>query len=200
MSKSVQDILKTEFSTTFEEFLKTAIQHLIDSEKVTGKPFTKIDVANKFIQLMKHAMVTSYYKYGPVVVNHGEENYLDAIANLEKRLDKYKQSGNTEFLVDVANFAMIEFMSPQKPKEDYIAKRPTTPAIQNFNLWGLETDLEDYKVCRDTVLLPKIAIGAMCEFIDPKHEKAFYVATESGACENHGFGINEIKNFEERSR
>jgi hypothetical protein len=38
---------------------------------------------------------------------------VNAIENLEDRLQKYKETGNTEFLVDVANMAMIEFMFPQ---------------------------------------------------------------------------------------
>ena len=37
---------------------------------------------------------------------------MDAIGNIEKRINKYKETGNTEFLADVANFAMIEFMYP----------------------------------------------------------------------------------------
>lgn len=31
------------------------------------------------------------------------------------RLRKYAETGNTEFLVDAANFAMIEFMLPSHP-------------------------------------------------------------------------------------
>ena len=37
---------------------------------------------------------------------------MNAIENIRKRLDKYIETGNTEFLADVANFAMLEFMHP----------------------------------------------------------------------------------------
>ena len=37
---------------------------------------------------------------------------VDAIASLKKRLRLYKQTGNADYLVDVENFAMIEFMHP----------------------------------------------------------------------------------------
>ena len=37
---------------------------------------------------------------------------VDAIASLRKRLHLYEETGNAEYLVDVANFAMIEFMHP----------------------------------------------------------------------------------------
>lgn len=75
----------------------------------------------RFEKLQKSAMIMSYYKYGPIKKNHGENdnNLMDAVVNLEKRLDMYKKTGNTEFLVDVANFAMIEFMSPQHPNSHF---------------------------------------------------------------------------------
>lgn len=57
-------------------------------------------------------MVNSYYKYGAVKKNHSEYKCMDALKNLEKRIQRYKETGNTEFLADAANFAMIEFMYP----------------------------------------------------------------------------------------
>ena len=49
------------------------------------------------------------------------ENYkcMDAIGNIRKRLEKYEETGNTEFLADIANFAMIEFMYPSIPGAHY---------------------------------------------------------------------------------
>lgn len=74
----------------------------------------KTEWSYRFEELMKKAMIMSYYKYGAIRKNHSkDDNHMDAVANLIKRLEKYKETGNTEFLVDVANFAMIEFMSPQ---------------------------------------------------------------------------------------
>lgn len=57
-------------------------------------------------------MVTSYFKYGPLKENYGTYKCMNAIENIRKRLDKYIETGNTEFLADVANFAMLEFMHP----------------------------------------------------------------------------------------
>lgn len=45
---------------------------------------------------------------------------MDAIKNIELRLQKYKDTGNTEFLVDIANFAMLEFMHPSIPGAKFI--------------------------------------------------------------------------------
>ena len=73
----------------------------------------------KFEELQKKAMVMSYYKYGKINQNHKQDNLMDAVSNLKKRLERYEETGNTEFLVDVANFAMIEFMCPQHPKAHF---------------------------------------------------------------------------------
>ena len=79
------------------------------------------EYSEKFDVIRKHAMVMSYYKYGPLQENYKTKKTIDAIKSLEKRLAKYKETGNTEFLADVANFAMIEFMNPQLPGAHYQA-------------------------------------------------------------------------------
>lgn len=55
-------------------------------------------------------MTISFHKYGPV--KDAYPHKVNAIASLEKRLRLYKETGNADYLVDIANFAMIEFMLP----------------------------------------------------------------------------------------
>lgn len=79
------------------------------------KDFAKIlstEYSKRFDEIRQRAMINSYYKYGPLRDNYKKFRCMDAIGNIEKRLQKYKETGNTEFLADVANFAMIEFMYP----------------------------------------------------------------------------------------
>lgn len=74
----------------------------------------KTEWSPKFESIRKNMMVVSYYKYGSIKENHSKENnHMDAVQNIKIRLEKYLATGNTEFLCDVANFAMIEFMNPQ---------------------------------------------------------------------------------------
>ena len=75
----------------------------------------------EFDEIRKRQMVASYHKYGRVSANYGTDRMIDAIKSLEKRLAAYKQTGNCEFLADVANFAMVEFMCPQHEKAHYRA-------------------------------------------------------------------------------
>lgn len=82
------------------------------------KDILQREYSNEFDELRKNRMVVSYYKYGPIRKNYGE-GLVDAIQSLEKRLMKYKETGNTEYLLDIANFAMIEFMFPQHPNAHF---------------------------------------------------------------------------------
>lgn len=78
----------------------------------TVKKILKTEYNTKFDELRKNRMAMSYYKYGPMAENYGTK-LVNAIENLEKRLELYKETGNTEYLADVANFAMLEFAYPQ---------------------------------------------------------------------------------------
>ena len=79
----------------------------------------KTEYSERFDQIRKNMMVMSYFKYGPMKDNYDKFKYMDALGNIEKRIAKYKETGNTEFLADVANFAMIEFMYPSIPGAKY---------------------------------------------------------------------------------
>jgi hypothetical protein len=67
------------------------------------------EFSESFVQGMRDRMVVSFYKYGYVRDAVGKVNM---VASLTDRLRKYAETKNTEFLIDAANFAMIEFMHP----------------------------------------------------------------------------------------
>jgi hypothetical protein len=69
------------------------------------------EYSERFDGLRRNACKVSFYKYGPAKKNF-LEGRVDAIKSLEKKLAAYKRTGNTEYLVDVANYAMFEFMYP----------------------------------------------------------------------------------------
>lgn len=76
------------------------------------------DYSVRFDELRKNRIVQSHYKYGWCSDTY-PNGLADAVASLEKRLELYKQTGNAEWLVDVANFAMIEFMYPTHPSAHF---------------------------------------------------------------------------------
>lgn len=69
------------------------------------------DYNEEFDKLRKSRVEVSYYKYGPARKNFGEGR-VDAIKTLELCLEKFKKTKNTEYLLDVANYAMFRFMFP----------------------------------------------------------------------------------------
>lgn len=81
---------------------------------MTNEQILSTEYSEQFDTLRKNRMEVSFHKYGPIKVNYGEK-LVSGIGNLEKRLELYKETGNTEYLCDIANFAMIEFMYPQHP-------------------------------------------------------------------------------------
>jgi hypothetical protein len=75
------------------------------------------EFSNKFVQGMADRMSMSYFKYG--LVSEAYPHKVNAIESLRARLDKYEQTGNIEYLMDIGNFAMIEFMFPKHPKAHF---------------------------------------------------------------------------------
>ncbi len=74
-------------------------------------------MSEDFVEKMRRRMLTSFYKYGPVKAGYPKN--VDAISSLKLRLDTYAETGNTEYLIDAANFAMIEFMLPRHKKAHF---------------------------------------------------------------------------------
>lgn len=84
----------------------------------------KIDMANeyceKFDELRKNRVETSYYKYGPARKNFKSGN-VKAIPTMNLCIKKYQETGNREYLLDAANYLMFEFMFPQHPNSHFRA-------------------------------------------------------------------------------
>ncbi len=69
------------------------------------------DYSELFDKLRRNRVQLSRYKYGAARDNFGSGR-VDAIGSLELCLEKFKETGNTEYLCDVANYAMFRFMYP----------------------------------------------------------------------------------------
>jgi hypothetical protein len=75
-----------------------------------GAPADQFDW--RFADGMVRRMATSYHKYGHM--KDAAEHGVDLVMCMRQRLDLYVETGNTEHLMDLANFAMIEFHGPSK--------------------------------------------------------------------------------------
>lgn len=88
-------------------------EQLQQSMREAQVPITEFDTA--FAHRMVCAMMISYFKYGKVADAYPLK--FSAIDDIRKRLQEYRRTGNKHFLVDIANFAMIEAMHPGQESE-----------------------------------------------------------------------------------
>lgn len=99
------------------------------------------EYSEKFDKLRRNRVETSFYKYGSAKQNFGNGN-VQAIPTLELCLRKYKDTGNTEYLCDLANYAMFEFMYPQHPKAHFRA----TDSGESAGIVGMSVnEMEQFK-------------------------------------------------------
>lgn len=107
--------------------------------KILDKEYSK-----RFDELRQSAIIVSYHKYGPAKENF-QKGMVDAIGSLKKNLKKFEETGNTEYLVDVANYAMFRFMYPQG-NESY---RPTdsdqSAGVDGITINEIKQFKEDHK-------------------------------------------------------
>lgn len=75
------------------------------------------DWSKEFIIKMENAIETSHYKYGWMSDTYPE--LAQAVKCIQERLDLYNRTHNLEYLVDIANFAMIEYKHPSYPDASY---------------------------------------------------------------------------------
>ena len=79
---------------------------------VLAAPATEFN--GEFVQAMADRMAVSFYKYGAMASAD-----IDVVATINKRLALYIETGNTEWLIDAANFALIEFTHPTHDDAHY---------------------------------------------------------------------------------
>jgi hypothetical protein len=109
---------------------------MTECEKILSTEFSP-----RFVDLMKKAMVTSYYKYGPLKENIDNIAY-DQLANLKKRIEYFEETRNTEYLVDVANYAMMIFMHPAAFNAHYAQQ----DSDREHGILGMSVkELQDFK-------------------------------------------------------
>lgn len=85
------------------------VDRLIDALHLTARHAHQVSV--EFLRGMASRMAMSFEKYGDL--RDAYPHKLDALASSELRVQRYRDTGNTEYLMDAANFLMIEFMAPR---------------------------------------------------------------------------------------
>ena len=97
-------------SETVRDAAVAAMRTYVES---AGVPATEFDP--EFVVRMMAAMMVSFHKYGRVADAYPLK--FSAADDVRARMSKYRQTGNKHYLVDAANFAMIEAMHPGRAAE-----------------------------------------------------------------------------------
>ena len=99
------------------------------------------EYSDEFDRLRQNRVAVSFYKYGPAKINFGEK-LVDSIGCVEKCINKYKKTGNTEYLCDAANYLMFEHMYPQKEGAYFKA----TDSSESAGIVGMSiNEMEQFK-------------------------------------------------------
>lgn len=92
--------------------------------KKTFVTLQQIDAAVKrkwcrrFFKLMRTRLAMGYLRYEANNTGPNKKTY-DFVAAMESKIALYKETGNTEFMVDVGNYAMLEFKEGHHPNRHY---------------------------------------------------------------------------------
>lgn len=92
------------------------------------------EYSEDFDKKRKDAMVMGFYNYGPIAENQIHK-LTDLRKSIDTRLQKFDETRNTDFLVDVANFCMGIYMFPQS----YDAHYQATDSSESPGLCGMST-------------------------------------------------------------
>lgn len=69
-------------------------------------------------ELCKNRMVQGFFSYGPIAENYGS-GLISAKEKIRQYLDEYDKTGNIEKLLDIRNFAAIEYRYPSHPNAHF---------------------------------------------------------------------------------
>lgn len=152
-------IIESEHSQEFHDILNTYIPIHPD----------------KFQERMAQAMTVSYYKYGPLAEAY--QHKVNALSSLKKRLRLYQNTGNGDYLIDIGNFAMIEFMRPST--NDFV-KGSLFDLPINRNIDHINICLDEYIQTGHAHILILIAAIAKREYYDPTHKNFHDTPTDGG--------------------
>jgi hypothetical protein len=95
------------------------------------------EFSDKFVEGMRNRMAVSFHKYG--AVKDAFPHKVDAVKSLKRYLDQYESTGNTEFLMDAANYAMIEFMLPSHARAHFRATDSAESPGRKWHAGGAAT-------------------------------------------------------------
>ena len=76
--------------------------------------------AFRFIEGMVYRLFMGAFRYG--LINAPNKPIYDRLSDIERRVNEYRETGNDELLMDIANMALMEFCEGMHPKKHFSSK------------------------------------------------------------------------------
>ena len=111
----------------------------MEAAEILAKEYSK-----RFDELRQAAIIVSYHKYGPAKENF-QKGMVDAIGSLKKNLQKFEETHNLEYLVDVANYAMFRFMYPMEGESYQPTDSNQSAGVDGITINEIKQFKEDHK-------------------------------------------------------
>jgi hypothetical protein len=70
--------------------------------------------SDKFESLMRNRLIIGALRYNKPIGTSKKSKY-DFIHSIERRTQLFKETGNAEYLADIANYALLEFINESHP-------------------------------------------------------------------------------------
>lgn len=118
----------TNFSNMRDRLLARAGIHPTPTNTQTYDQLAKSEWSSEFEQLMRHRLIMGALRYGRIHLPN--KRTYNRVPSMVRRLKKYAESGNKEFLVDVANLCLLEFVECHHPKAHFHAIDNTTEHVK----------------------------------------------------------------------
>lgn len=101
------------------------------------------EYSDRFDKLRKNRVEVSFHKYGTAKKNFGD-HLVNALETMQMCVDKYKSTGNTEYLCDAANYLMFEFMYPSVENSYFKATDSSESAgVSGFTIKDIEREVSE---------------------------------------------------------
>lgn len=102
-----------------ERLLRRAGLMEIPPPKFTLKQLERSQWSDKFEIYMRNRLLMGGLRYG--LFGDPKKHKYDSVSSIKKRLALYEETGNTEYLVDIANLCMVEFVEGNHPNKHFSA-------------------------------------------------------------------------------
>lgn len=77
----------------------------------------EMQISEDFLQKMRNRAMFAFFRYGGSNLTNGL--VFDQVEEAGKKITRYLRTGNTENLVDAANYCMVAYMSDNHPDKHF---------------------------------------------------------------------------------